>query len=141
MKPNEEIENKINPNFAPRTAVRGSGKTVHQLMKIARRIPRIKSHCLHKLMKKGSKLSTNQREFYRAKLNTAVTAENALGRVIESRGILSQPVRDSIPKKLRRKLNEIANRAFNAVMLAEANKTLGADAQRVFSASPILGRI
>lgn len=112
MKPNEEIENKINPNFAPRTAVRGSGKTVHQLMKIARRIPRIKSHCLHKLMKKGSKLSTNQREFYRAKLNTAVTATEALQRIVEFRNITGAPVRDSIPRKLRRKLDEAATQSI-----------------------------
>ena len=75
------------------------GRTITQLATVARRLPKLRSHCLHKLL--HGKLSDMRAAFYRAKLVACNAADKLLKAEIASRHIGGQPYRDATTWRLR----------------------------------------
>lgn len=91
-------------------------KTIHQLRKLARRIPRIKSRSLKRLMT-GKNLTDGQVRKLRGNIAGCEKASVLLERTIEERNITGAPFRDATPHKQRRSL-KMGERLLSGLPLA-----------------------
>ncbi len=97
-------------------------KTIHQLAKVARRVPRIRRKAMQILMKGrrgGETLTDTQVNFFRTMLVGAQVAAKFLGDEIKRRNIGGKPFRDARPLKVQKAATAMSL-AQNPPMLAAA---------------------